>query len=475
MFNKPKHGERDMRAKLSIVIAGMLMCSGSVLAAAPDGYYPSVVGHDAESARAALNAVLEEADPIPYSSTAFDTHDAVDILDAVPGDDGFVNLVYSDDVASTDSWPGYNREHVWPQSYGADPGSPAHSDLHHIFACDSNVNSARSNQPFGECEEDCSSHVEAPEAMYNGHVFEPPAEEKGNIARALLYMDVRYEGNNGEPDLQLINGEVSVGCDCMGSLDTLLEWHLSDPVDERERLRNDEVYAIQGNRNPFIDRPEWVYVLYNAVTVVEEEEPVVEDTPQEEETLLTAFMRPISESDGHILERTEGSGLAGAVMSRAHHIGLGDTLDNRASVGMVAFDLTHLPEGAVVTGAVLHLTQTISANPDIFNRLGALQVEFARGGLGDSADLDGSDFADDSGIFAAGRVEEMAGGLGSLIPVEINPDVLRYIERGDTAEFRLRFETPSNGDDMRDMMGIGSGDHPSIWLRPTLEVLYTLP
>ena len=60
------------------------------------------------------------------------------------------------------SWPGYNREHVWPVSLGAADGTPAHTDLHHIFACDANVNSARGNRPYDECEGDCNTHIEAP-------------------------------------------------------------------------------------------------------------------------------------------------------------------------------------------------------------------------------------------------------------------------------------------------------------------------
>ena len=104
-----------------------------------------------------------------------------------------------------DMWPAYNREHVWPQSLGAHEGSPAHSDLHHIFACDANVNSARGNRRYDECEADCNVHEDAPDAAATPTSWEPPDAQKGDVARALFYMAVRYEGDRlDEPDLRLV-------------------------------------------------------------------------------------------------------------------------------------------------------------------------------------------------------------------------------------------------------------------------------
>lgn len=103
---------------------------------------------------------------------------------------------------------------------------------------------------------------------------------KGDIARAIFYMDIRYEGDNNEPDLELIEEEASSGCDCMGWLSTLLEWHQLDRVDDRERRRNDLIFnEFQGNRNPFIDHPEWVYQIWNAPR------SVISDAEGEEELL----------------------------------------------------------------------------------------------------------------------------------------------------------------------------------------------
>ncbi len=101
---------------------------------------------------------------------------------------------------------------------------------------------------------------------------------KGNVARAVLYMDVRYEGGNNpdtgtaEPDLRLTDnasliaptgGNASVAY--MGLLSVLLQWNQEDPVDDAERLRNDAVQSYQGNRNPFVDQPEWAACVYQGV------------------------------------------------------------------------------------------------------------------------------------------------------------------------------------------------------------------
>ena len=98
------------------------------------------------------------------------------------------------------------------------------------------------------------------------------------MARAMFYMDIRYEGGShgvsgaAEPDLRLtdnLSEVVMTGTNAsvayMGKLSTLIQWHLADPVDAAEQLRNDVIETYQGNRNPFIDHPEWVVCLYQGV------------------------------------------------------------------------------------------------------------------------------------------------------------------------------------------------------------------
>ncbi len=158
-----------------------------------------------------------------------------------------------------DSKDGWNREHLWPQSHGA--GSlPMRSDLHHLMPTDATVNSNRGSLDF---DEGGSPEGEAPDTFKDGDSFEPRDEVKGDVARAIFYMDIRYEGSNGEPNLRVVKGSNS-GKNEVGDVCTLLAWHKADPVSDFERQRNDEVQEIQGNRNVFVDSPELVTTLFEA-------------------------------------------------------------------------------------------------------------------------------------------------------------------------------------------------------------------
>ncbi len=258
-------GPSAVNSSLTRLVVGIALLLGFVLAVfdpasaqPPHGYYAQAQGLTGNALRQALHNVVDDHQVWSYD----DAHHWVDVLDQLPSDTTRVRLIYSRAVAATSTWPGYNREHLWPQSMGA-RRRPARSDMHHIFAADANVNSSRGNKPFDDCPGNCRSHPEAPAARYTSEAWEPPDVVKGDIARALFYMDVRYEGDDNEPDLELGNEAPTSGCDCMGQLTTLLAWHGLDPVDDTERNRNNRIFTdIQGNRNPFIDHPEWVQAIW---------------------------------------------------------------------------------------------------------------------------------------------------------------------------------------------------------------------
>lgn len=140
-----------------------------------------------------------------------------------------------------------NVEHTWPQSRFNKSKNKAYqkSDLHHLFPSDSKANGKRGNLPFGEFKSGRSATPNCSLSRYgridgmgkNG--FEPPANHKGNVARALFYFSVRY-------DLRIKDYEEMI----------LRQWNTLDPVDEEELTRNGLIEKIQGNRNPFIDEPE---------------------------------------------------------------------------------------------------------------------------------------------------------------------------------------------------------------------------
>jgi endonuclease I len=144
------------------------------------------------------------------------------------------------------------------------------SDGHHLFATDGYVNAKRSNWPFGEVSSTTyvssnGSKLGAASSTlgYNGTVFEPIDEFKGDFARAYFYMATRYENvianweNNSTSSDAVLDGTNTTVFEPW-LLAMLKRWHKEDPVSAKERERNQAVFDFQGNRNPFIDHPEFV-------------------------------------------------------------------------------------------------------------------------------------------------------------------------------------------------------------------------
>ena len=163
---------------------------------------------------------------------------------------------YSATVSQYQSGQGWNREHVWPKSLGGFQESGAGADLHHIRPAEANTNTRRSNQKYGNV----SSGTTATGNLsglyggtYNGTYFEPNDNVKGDVARICLYIYVRYGGEISQ---------CSSITNVFQSVDVLLQWCKLDPVDTWEMGRNEVVYAIQGNRNVFIDYPEYAWLLF---------------------------------------------------------------------------------------------------------------------------------------------------------------------------------------------------------------------
>lgn len=140
---------------------------------------------------------------------------------------------------------------------------------------DKSLNSDRGNKDFGYVHRSdgrVSTQHECPNGgcPYTKTVFEPPAEARGVVARAMMYMDVRYDGDGRSqtPDLQLVTHVTGFGQEAksgkFGKLCDLLDWHYRYPVTDDERKRNDRAYHHQGNRNPFVDHPEYVAIVFGA-------------------------------------------------------------------------------------------------------------------------------------------------------------------------------------------------------------------
>lgn len=184
--------------------------------------------------------------------------------------------IYSDTTRSGDSI--LTREHVWPKSHGTFYESGAGSDLHHLRPEDYNINSDRGNLTFGNVRSELfgyrSSSLAGQEVLwYDANYFdrgckglvEVADNVKGDVARILLYVYVTYEQPNLTANTAAVGegNERSDGRKVIESLDTLLDWCRSDPVDEWELRRNDLVQDLQGNRNVFIDYPEFAWLLFD--------------------------------------------------------------------------------------------------------------------------------------------------------------------------------------------------------------------
>jgi endonuclease I len=170
---------------------------------------------------------------------------------------------YTPPFAWTPNTP-FSREHTWCQSWMPSTSSllPEYADQHHLFVVNQNsANAVRSNHPLGEVVNVTSSYLQGSYGTDAGGnlVYEPRESHKGNAARALLYMSLRYNGVNGlDWTFNRLNSFIlpSLNEDPQ-DLQLLLQWHLQDPPDAEEIARNDYIQSIQGNRNPFIDRPTW--------------------------------------------------------------------------------------------------------------------------------------------------------------------------------------------------------------------------
>src|ERR1044071_6060756 len=263
-----------------------LACGLRLSADAPPGYYVTAEGQSGQALRSALHQIIHDHRVIPYSGGATDVTAALKILDQDPNNTNNVILIYSgrsDPAAKFNAADGWNREHLWCNSYGLDSIDPAYSDLFNLRPEDVNVNSARGNKYYDTSNTNDANYAnpatpDALLAMTDTDSWEPPEAVKGAIARSLFYMDVRYEGDRpNEQDLKLTDatGRITSSTNFMGSLQTLLAWHASHPVDDAERRRNDLIFLnYQGNRNPFIDHPEWVVLTFNS------DAPVITGQPQ---------------------------------------------------------------------------------------------------------------------------------------------------------------------------------------------------
>ncbi len=225
-----------------------------------DTYYAPAVGKTGAALKSSLHGIIDDQTRLSYDQV----WTALKDTDEDPNNSANVIELYTGRSISENSNGGgtgqWNREHVWAQSRGgfgtsAGPGT----DVHHVRPEDVTVNSTRGNKDFdngGSAVSGCT------DCWTDGDSFEPRDAVKGDVARMLFYMAVRYEGGDGFNDLEL-SSTVGSSSSRIGDLETLLAWNAADPVDAFEMRRNDRIHSTwQGNRNPFIDHPEWAASIW---------------------------------------------------------------------------------------------------------------------------------------------------------------------------------------------------------------------
>ncbi|MGW1135451.1 endonuclease I family protein [Streptomyces griseoluteus] len=224
-------------------------------------YYKNAVGKTGASLKSSLHTIISSQSKISYAAV----WDALKVTDQDPNNSSNVILLYSGvsrakslSGGSTGDW---NREHVWAKSHGdfgevTGPGT----DLHHLRPADVQVNSVRGNKDF----DDGGSAVSGGGgSLSDSDSFEPRDADKGDVARMILYMAVRYDGGDGFADLEP-NDKIGNGSNpYIGRLSVLKQWNDEDPPSAFEEKRNQVIYdTYQHNRNPFIDHPEWVDAIW---------------------------------------------------------------------------------------------------------------------------------------------------------------------------------------------------------------------
>lgn len=255
----------DIRLYAAAVFA-VAAGSFSVAADIPAGYYNSLSGKkEAELKTAVYERIHNFTINGSYDDVYYGLNRTFRQTDTRPGTNQWWDMYANLPLANT-QFSGYlEREHSFPKSWwGGSTTIPAYVDINHLYPAERAANRAKSNYPLGEVDpankpvfDNGVSKVGYGARGQGGsarYVFEPDDEYKGDFARTYFYMATCYQNlhwaytymvsNNTYPTLNT------------WSIDLLLRWHRNDPVSEKEDLRNEAVYRIQNNRNPFIDHPE---------------------------------------------------------------------------------------------------------------------------------------------------------------------------------------------------------------------------
>jgi endonuclease I len=253
-----------------------------VISQVPPHYYDAAQGLTGDSLKKVLYEIISSNVTVLSYSALWNAYKKTDVKP-----NGKIWDIYSDIPGGTPPYeytPGtdqcgnynsegdcYNREHTIPASWFNDQ-SPMYTDLFIVLPTDGYVNNKRSDYPYGQVSSPTWTSMNGSKlglssfSGYTGTVFMPIDSFKGDVARIYFYACVRYMDK-----IQNWSSPVFVGNDLAPwAEDLFLQWHQLDPVSTKERMRNDSVYKIQGNRNPFVDNPSWVFSIWGPTASLSE-------------------------------------------------------------------------------------------------------------------------------------------------------------------------------------------------------------
>ncbi len=240
--------------------------------AQPVGFYNGTEGKAGSALKLALHNKINKHVDFSYNQAKY----LINYSDADPANPSNVILFYSQ-ISRSSSLYGtgagkINREHVWAKSHGNFSGyRPMDSDALNLRPEDGQVNENRGNYDFDNVQPNGTQDAVAIGCWYSQSAYEPGPLTKGQVARILFYMATRYEGTNGEMDLELVSTLNNYPKPVFGNLKTLLEWNNQYPPSAMERQRNERIFRIQQNRNPFVDHPEFANYIWDGKTPTEPE------------------------------------------------------------------------------------------------------------------------------------------------------------------------------------------------------------
>ncbi len=258
-----------MMKKLNLTMFALLLVALNTFAGIPEGYYSNADGSAYKTLKAALTNIIKNHETLGYSSL----WNYYPYTYYMPEDNNRVMDLYSNNVVYFSEHSSMNKEHTVPKSWwGGSTSMGPGCDIFNVIPSDSKANSAKSNYPLGEIsgnptfDNGVTRIGESGINGYKGQVFEPKDDYKGDFARiyfyvATCYPDLTWDDNNAKAftnstELTLQEWIIPM----------LLEWHNSDPVDAGEIQRNEDIFKVQKNRNPFIDYPSLVEYIWGEKT-----------------------------------------------------------------------------------------------------------------------------------------------------------------------------------------------------------------